>query len=168
MGFARVQVMGDIMGSSLSNIDQLLAMPYGCGEQNMLKFAPNIFIMNYLNNTNQVNDAIRTKALDYMRTGYQRELTYKHDDGAYSAFGNRDKEGSTWLTAFVLKSYAQAQPWIDVDEKELKETFKWLQSKQGPDGCFAKVGKLHNKAMAGGVKTPATLTAYILISLIEA
>jgi len=103
-----------------------------------------------------------------MRTGYQRELTYKHDDGAYSAFGNRDKEGSTWLTAFVLKSYAQAQPWIDVDEKELKETFKWLQSKQGPDGCFAKVGKLHNKAMAGGVKTPATLTAYILISLIEA
>lgn len=57
------------MGSSLSNIDQLLAMPYGCGEQNMLKFAPNIFIMNYLNNTNQVNDAIRTKALDYMRSG---------------------------------------------------------------------------------------------------
>ena len=61
--------MGDLMGSSLSNIDELLAMPYGCGEQNMLKFAPNIFIMNYLNNTNQVTDEIRNKALNYMRTG---------------------------------------------------------------------------------------------------
>jgi len=44
-------------------------MPYGCGEQNMLKFAPNIFIMNYLNHTNQVTGAIKDKALDYMRSG---------------------------------------------------------------------------------------------------
>jgi len=28
--------------------------------------------------------------------GYQRELTYKHNDGAYSAFGSRDSSGSTW------------------------------------------------------------------------
>lgn len=64
-----MSVVGDIMGSSLSNIDELLAMPYGCGEQNMLKFAPNIFIMNYLNHTNQVTGAIKDKALDYMRSG---------------------------------------------------------------------------------------------------
>lgn len=67
--FSKVSVVGDIMGSSLSNIDELLAMPYGCGEQNMLKFAPNIFIMNYLNHTNQVTGAIKNKALDYMRSG---------------------------------------------------------------------------------------------------
>lgn len=67
-----------------------------------------------------------------------------------------------------MKSYAQARPWIDIDEKELKETFKWLMKLQSPDGCFAKVGKLHHKAMAGGVKSPATLTAYVAISLIEA
>ena len=63
--------MGDIMGSSLSNMDNLLAMPHGCGEQNMLKFAPNIFVMNYLNNTNQVDAEIERKALNYMRTGKQ-------------------------------------------------------------------------------------------------
>lgn len=28
--------------------------------------------------------------------GYQRELTYKHDDGSYSAFGKRDESGNTW------------------------------------------------------------------------
>ncbi len=28
--------------------------------------------------------------------GYQRELTYKHDDGSYSAFGKSDESGNTW------------------------------------------------------------------------
>lgn len=30
------------------------------------------------------------------QSGYQRELSYKHPDGSYSAFGDRDKEGSMW------------------------------------------------------------------------
>ena len=28
--------------------------------------------------------------------GYQRELTYRHDDGSYSAFGKSDASGNTW------------------------------------------------------------------------
>lgn len=47
-------------------------------------------------------------------TGYQRELRYRHDDGSFSAFGNSDASGSTWLTAFVLKSFAQARQYIQV------------------------------------------------------
>lgn len=73
--FSKITVMGDIMGSSLSDLDKLLAMPYGCGEQNMLKFAPNIFIMDYLNNTNQVTPEIERKALSYMLTG---KMNYSH------------------------------------------------------------------------------------------
>jgi len=72
------------------------------------------------------------------------------------------------LSAFVLKSYAEARPWIDVDENELKETTRWLLNSQSKDGCFPSLGSLHNKAMKGGVTTPVTLTAYVLISLLEA
>lgn len=32
--------------------------------------------------------------------GYQRELTYKHDDGSYSAFGSNDPSGNTWWVWF--------------------------------------------------------------------
>ena len=39
--FGRVEVIGDVMGSSLSNVDELLAMPYGCGK--LL-----LFIINYV------------------------------------------------------------------------------------------------------------------------
>lgn len=58
-------------------------------------------------NTGQLTDAIGAKALSFMETGYQKEMTYKRDDGSFSAFGNSDAAGSTWLTAFVARSFRQ-------------------------------------------------------------
>ena len=43
-----VAVMGDILGSTITNIDQLVRMPSGCGEQNMINFVPNILVLRYL------------------------------------------------------------------------------------------------------------------------
>ena len=60
------------MGPALSNLDGLLEMPDGCGEQNMAKFAPNIYIMDYLTNTNQLTETIRKNAVGYIRTGKRR------------------------------------------------------------------------------------------------
>ena len=44
-------------------------MPTGCGEQNMLNFAPNIFVLQYLDASNQTTEEIATKAIDFMKTG---------------------------------------------------------------------------------------------------
>ncbi|MEQ2187510.1 hypothetical protein GOODEAATRI_005427 [Goodea atripinnis] len=59
----------DLMGRALQNLDKLLAMPYGCGEQNMLLFAPNIFILNYLKSSGQLTDAILEKAKRFLESG---------------------------------------------------------------------------------------------------
>lgn len=88
--------IADIMGPSINNLNTLLRMPFGCGEQNMLLFVPNIVVTEYLRNTGQLTDAISAKALGFMETGYQKELTYKRDDGSFSAFGKSDAAGSTW------------------------------------------------------------------------
>ena len=74
----------------------------------MLLFAPNVFIARYLKETGQLKPEVMAKAEMLMLTGYQRELTYRRTDGSFSAFGQRDKSGSLWLTAFVLKTFAQA------------------------------------------------------------
>jgi hypothetical protein len=71
--------------------------------------------------------------------GYQRELTYRHYDGSYSAFGNSDDSGSTWLTAFVVKSFSEARPYITIDGKDVGKSLDWLKSLQGDDGCFLPV-----------------------------
>ena len=74
-----------------------------------------------------------------LSVGYQRELQYRHSDGSYSAFGSSDESGSTWLTAFVLKSFSQAAQYIDIDEADLRVTRDWFEKNQLENGCFRNV-----------------------------
>ncbi|KAM9475883.1 alpha-2-macroglobulin-like protein 1 [Clarias gariepinus] len=164
---ASVSVLGDLMGRALQNLASLLAMPYGCGEQNMLNFAPNIFIMKYLQSTNQLTPAVRSTANNYLVNGYQRELNYKHTDGSYSAFGMSDPSGNTWLTAFVMKSFGNARPFIFIDGAVLDQAKAWLGRQQQADGCFASVGKLIHTNMQGGVNDAVTLSAYVTAAMME-
>ena len=66
---AFVRVVGDVMGPALSNIESLLRMPYGCAEQTMVSFAPNIFVMKYLEAINKDKPDLRKKAIQYMKSG---------------------------------------------------------------------------------------------------
>ncbi|RWS04549.1 CD109 antigen-like protein, partial [Leptotrombidium deliense] len=56
-------VIGDILGPAVNNLDDLLRMPYGCGEQNMINFVPNIVALEYLNKAHKMIEKIKTKAI---------------------------------------------------------------------------------------------------------
>ncbi|XP_053177290.1 alpha-2-macroglobulin-like isoform X3 [Scomber japonicus] len=162
---ASLSVLGDILGRALKNLDGLLKMPYGCGEQNMALLAPNIYILQYLRNTDQMTPAIKEKATNFLTSGYQRQLNYKHHDGAYSTFGGGTP--NTWLTAFVLRSFAKAQSFIYIDPAKIEQSKTWLERKQRPNGCFQKSGTLFNNRMKGGVSDEVTLSAYITAAFLE-
>ncbi|XP_073673455.1 alpha-2-macroglobulin-like protein 1 [Garra rufa] len=162
-----VTVLGDLMGRGLKNIANLLAMPYGCGEQNMLLFAPNIYILQYLESSGQLTPEIKNRAITSLESGYQRELTYKHDDGSYSAFGKNDPSGNTWLTAFVMKSFGGAKKYTFIDQTNIDQAKEWLKQQQKENGCFASVGTLIHIDMMGGVNDEVTLSAYITAALLE-
>lgn len=61
--------LGDILGSAMRNTQNLLQMPYGCGEQNMVLFAPNIYVLDYLKETQQLTPEVKSKAIGYLNTG---------------------------------------------------------------------------------------------------
>ncbi|XP_067145538.1 ovostatin-like [Apteryx mantelli] len=165
---ASFSVVGDIMGTAMQDVQQLLRMPFGCGEQNMVLFAPNIYVLDYLNKTEQLSEEVKFKAIGYLVSRYQKQLSYKHPDGSYSVFGTKDKEGNIWLTVFVYKSSAQANRFIYIDANVQAQTLMWLASKQKPDGCFRSVGKLFNNALKGTVDDELSLSAYITIAMLEA
>ncbi|NWZ38433.1 OVOS protein, partial [Brachypodius atriceps] len=165
---AYISVVGDILGTALRNIDNLLHMPYGCGEQNMALFTPNIYALDYLNKTGQLTEEIRLRGTGYLSRGYQKQLSYKHRDGSYSSFGLPDREGSVWLTAFVYKSLEQAKRYIYIDDNVQSQTLIWLASKQKSDGCFENAGSHFNNALKGGEEAEYSLTAYVVASLLEA
>uniref|UniRef100_A0A0P6J8B7 CD109 antigen n=1 Tax=Heterocephalus glaber TaxID=10181 RepID=A0A0P6J8B7_HETGA len=167
-GSERVQItaVGDVLGPSINGLASLIRMPYGCGEQNMINFAPNIYILDYLTKKKQLIDHLKEKALSFMRQGYQRELLYQRDDGSFSAFGNNDPSGSTWLSAFVLRCFLEADPYIDIDQNVLHRTFNWLKGHQKSSGEFWEPGTVIHSELQGGNKSPVTLTAYIVTALL--
>lgn len=60
---------GDIMGPVLTNLNNLVRMPTGCGEQNMIGFVPNIFVLKYLTSIGKVTKDIQDNAVKYMEIG---------------------------------------------------------------------------------------------------
>ncbi|KAK7133996.1 hypothetical protein R3I94_015754 [Phoxinus phoxinus] len=164
---ASVSAVGDILGPSIGNLDSLIEMPYGCGEQNMIHFAPNIYVLEYLRNTKQAEEQTRSKAMSYMMEAYERELSYQRLDGSFSAFGDSDYSGSTWLSAFVLRCFLQAQAFISIDPVVMQRTAYWLSVHQDPDGSFRESGQVIHTELQGGLDGPVSLTAYVLIALLE-
>uniref|UniRef100_A0A8C2YT07 Ovostatin-like n=1 Tax=Chinchilla lanigera TaxID=34839 RepID=A0A8C2YT07_CHILA len=161
-------VVGDILGSATQNLQNFLQMPFGCGEQNMALFTSNIYILDYLNQTQQLTEEIKSKAIGYLTTGYQKQMSYKHQDGSYSTFGYNYEQKNTWLTAFVYKSFAQARRYIYIDDKVQSQTLVWLLSIQKSDGCFPNFGNNFNNALKGEEDNKISLTAYVVNALLEA
>ena len=162
-----VAVTGSFLTQSIQGLEKLIQMPFGCGEQNMILFAPNVFVAKYLRETGQMKPEIMAKAETMMVTGYQRELTYRRSDGSFSAFGNQDKDGSLWLTAFVMKTFAQAKGLVFIDDQVQGGSRAWVTKQQKADGSFQPVGFLHHQDMLGGLKGNTALTAFVAIALKE-
>jgi CD109 antigen len=159
---------GNALTQTVDGLDQLLQMPFGCGEQNMILFAPDVSIARYLKDTNQLKPEVMAKAETLMLTGYQRELTFRRSDGSFSAFGENDPQGSLFLTAFVLRTFAQARDLIFVDDGVLASAGAWIRQRQNPDGSFDPFGFLHHQDLLGGLSGKTALTALVGIALHEA
>ncbi|MBN1124596.1 MAG: hypothetical protein JXA82_06285 [Sedimentisphaerales bacterium] len=162
-----LNVTPSLVAQSINGVEDLLGMPYGCGEQNMIFMAPDIEILHYLDATGQLTPEIRAKAEHFITVGYQRELTYRRDDGSFSAFGNSDQSGSLWLTAFVLDVFSGAKDIQAIDEGILTDAAAWIEQHQKQDGSWESVGFIHHREMIGGMSGDFALTAFVLISLLD-
>ncbi|MYB47690.1 MAG: hypothetical protein F4X72_00175 [Dehalococcoidia bacterium] len=159
---------GNYLSQTLEGLEDLLRMSYGCGEQNMLNFAPNVFVARYLEQTGKLNPELMARIEHLMLTGYQQQLMFQRADGSFSMWGDRDREGSIWLTAFVLKTLAQAQGLIYVDPDVVTAASDWILQHQNDDGSFEQIGGVPNSYLYGGLEGATALAAYVAIALHEA
>jgi len=163
-----LSITPSLVAQSINGVDDLLQMPYGCGEQNMIFFAPDVEVLRYLNATGQLTPEVRAKAEHFITTGYQRELTFRHTDGSFSAFGESDAQGgSLWLTAFVLDCFSGARDVTTIDDSILAAAAQWIGSKQKADGSWEPVGFVIHSDMVGGAQSNYALTAFVTIALAD-
>lgn len=161
----QASVSGDVLGPALANIQSLIRNPTGCGEQTMIGFAPNVLALDYLTITNQLTSSLNNTAKSYLESSYQRMLKYRHSDASFSAFGAADVNGSTWLTAYVVKYFRGARNYIDIDEQVIAKALEFIASKQEADGKFREDGIVFHKSLQSGTGNGVAFTAYIALVL---
>ncbi|KAG2468794.1 CD109 protein, partial [Polypterus senegalus] len=145
-------------GIQQSFSQSVILSPAGGQQQNVTK------VLNFT----LPSDTVQDSASAFVTVvGYQGELRYQRADGSFSAFGDSDSSGSTWLSAFVLKCFLQARPFIFIDPMVLDKTIAWLVKQQNSNGAFNEPGRVIHTELQGGHNGPITLTAYVLIALLE-
>ena len=74
---AKVKIYSSVMSQTVEGMENIFRMPTGCFEQISSSLYPNILALKYLQKNGIVNEEIKTKALSYISSGYQKLLTYE-------------------------------------------------------------------------------------------
>ncbi|XP_061166526.1 CD109 antigen-like [Saccostrea echinata] len=165
-----VLAMGDLLGQALNNPERMISVPTGCGEQNIATTVPNIYVLQYLRATQAGETKLEARMIKNIKQGYQQELQYKRTDNSFSAFGMSDPAGSTWLTAFVLKSFAEIHRILPdlVDPKVMQGATSWLNNQVGDRGQVSEPGRvIHTEMQGSGANSREKLAAFVLYCYTE-
>lgn len=162
----QVSVAADLFGSTMQNLESLIRMPYGCGEQKVMQFASNIVLLNYMKQSGLLTAELEIRSKMLLESGYQRALNYRHSNGSFRVFES-DPVGSIWMTAFVARSFRQAVELIDVEQRLIEEALQFLAGSQDDSGRFTEIGPVYHADMQGESSQGVALTAYTLIAFLE-
>uniref|UniRef100_A0A182W9H7 TEP1-F n=1 Tax=Anopheles minimus TaxID=112268 RepID=A0A182W9H7_9DIPT len=160
------RLIPNLLPAVLNNLDGLLALPSGNGEQNMLHLGPNIVVLDYLRAIGSKDQNLIDKATSLIRQGYHKQMRYRRLDGSFGVLQNLT--GGTFLTAFVAKSMQTASKYIsEVDMVKIEKAFDWLATKQRSSGRFYEVDTVNYNDMRGGLRNGISLTSYVVTALLE-
>jgi CD109 antigen len=67
---------GNFMVPSIEGLDSLIEIPSGCGEQNMIHFAPTIYITDYLTIVGKLTAKIRLKSAESLHEGNSSDIIW--------------------------------------------------------------------------------------------
>ncbi|MBD3324007.1 hypothetical protein GF339_05445, partial [candidate division KSB3 bacterium] len=129
-----VKVYPGIFSQIVEGLDSILRMPSGCFEQTSSTTYPNVLVLDYMKQAEQITPEIQMKAESYINTGYQRLLSYEVEGGGFEWFGNAPAHKI--LTAYGLMEFYDMAQVHDVDPNVIARTQQWLLSQQEPDGSW--------------------------------
>ncbi|MFL6257097.1 MAG: alpha-2-macroglobulin family protein, partial [Pyrinomonadaceae bacterium] len=115
----RVEVSPTMAGTLFGALDYLTSYPYGCTEQTMSSFLPNVIVTQALQNVQTATVRDTNDVGKKVRKGLRRLYSFQHPDGGWGWW--KDDDTSAWMTAYVVDGMVQAQRAgyeIDADKLE--------------------------------------------------
>ncbi len=121
-----ITLSSSIAGGIFGGLDYLTHYPYGCTEQTMSSFLPNIIVakaMKDLHLTATVNTPELEKKI---QAGIERLKGFQHEDGGWGWW--KEDQSVVFMTAYVVSGFGQAHSaGYDLEAESLSHAEDWLR-----------------------------------------
>lgn len=121
-----VRVSPSLAGSLFGALEYLTQFPYGCTEQTMSSFLPNIIVSKALDELKIQSNVKREDLLKKVNAGLERLYDYQHEDGAWGWWKTDDSH--PFMTAYVVAGLKQARDaGYQVSPEVIAQGEQWLR-----------------------------------------
>jgi uncharacterized protein YfaS (alpha-2-macroglobulin family) len=113
----QIEVSPSIAGTLFSALDSLTSYPWGCTEQTMSSFLPNVIVaetLKKLNLTGRIDPADLKAKVD---AGYDRLEDYQHDDGGWGWW--KEDTSRVFMTAYVVAGLGEAANYYPIHSQQV-------------------------------------------------
>ncbi len=150
----RVNLSPSLAGSMLDSLDHLTGYPYGCIEQTMSRFLPDVIVADVLKSLGRDDSALAQKLPDMVRDGVERIQGMQNADGGFGWFG--ENASQPYQTAYVAYGLALAKKsGFPVNDDLFNRVVKFLDNaiQQGTLDIDGRAYACYALATAGTFKT---------------
>jgi len=116
-------------GSLFEALEYLTGFPYGCTEQTMSSFLPNVIVSKAIQSLGVKTGVDPATLQKQIRAGLERLYGFQHKDGGWGWWQN--DESHPFMTAYVVAGLAQARAaGVKVEDERLINGRNWLKENQ--------------------------------------
>ncbi|MGD0363248.1 MAG: MG2 domain-containing protein [Bryobacteraceae bacterium] len=131
-----LRVSPSLAGSLFGALEYLTSFPYGCVEQTMSSFLPDIIVEQAVRDLNLRVDLDQAALHEKIEAGLQRLYNFQHEDGGWGWWETDDSHA--FMTAYVVAGLVQAQAaGVDVKADAIHKGASWLKDKYMQDPKLA-------------------------------
>ncbi|MBS1813113.1 MAG: hypothetical protein JST84_33415 [Acidobacteria bacterium] len=102
----RLEASPSVAGTLFGALDYLTSYPYGCTEQTMSSFLPNVYVAQALQNIKSASVGSGSNLASKVNRGLKRLYGFQHDDGGWGWW--KDDKSDPFMTAYVVDGLTQA------------------------------------------------------------
>jgi len=122
-----ITVAPSVAGTVFDALDYLTGYPWGCTEQTMSSFLPDLIVAQAVDKLHLKPPIDRKTLNDMVAAGMERLAGYQHDDGGWGWWP--DDDSKVFMTAYVISGLGQAkEAGFKVDDERLAKARAWLTS----------------------------------------
>jgi len=122
-----VTVAPSVAGTVFDALDYLTSYPWGCTEQTMSSFLPDLIVAQAVDKLHLKSPIDRKTLDDMVQAGLERLYSFQHDDGGWGWWP--DDQSMVFMTAYVVSGLAQAKSaGYAVDDRRMGRAEVWLTS----------------------------------------